>query len=399
MNMPAYVMQGDDTLSQGHFAKTIDDNGYFKRYFDTSLEVLLAPLDGEHPTGLPVRGTMIYRMVEQARRSDDVTLPMGSWAVDLKRANWPKVSTMIVTVLSGTAKDLQLASWLLEAEIHQRGFAAIAPCITLLHGLCDQWWSALHPQPDHGDYDARINIVQWVNEKLLATLSLIPLVSEGEHRASWSQWELAYYNERLIAVHGTLPEEARDAATLEDLHALLVVIKLDILRGRYAELTDARAAIADFEENLRIHLGYEAPSLGKLDDFLVHVQAPIRGEIARRGEPLEYLSAATTPDDSMSDVAAAAHDGADDRYAQTEHDDEAFTDRERAYRALADVADFLLQIEPHSPVPYLIRRAIEWGSLNAAELYCEVFQKSGGRIDIADLFGIGGQHESHLEDA
>jgi len=150
---------------------------------------------------------------------------------------------------------------------------------------------------------------------------------------------------------------------------------------------------------LRIHLGYEAPSLGKLDDLLVHVQAPIRGEIARRGEPLEYSPVATTADDRMTDVATAAHQGADDRYAQTEHDDEAFTDRERAYRALADVADFLLQIEPHSPVPYLIRRAIEWGSLNAAELYCEVFQKSGGRIDIVDLFGIGGQHESRQEDA
>jgi type VI secretion system protein ImpA len=44
-----------------------------------------------------------------------------------------------------------------------------------------------------------------------------------------------------------------------------------------------------------------------------------------------------------------------------------------------------MQVEPHSPVPYLIRRAVAWGQLNAAELYQEVFQKSGGRIDVFDL--------------
>lgn len=60
-------------------------------------------------------------------------------------------------------------------------------------------------------------------------------------------------------------------------------------------------------------------------------------------------------------------------------------DREHAYRVLAEISDYLMQVEPHSPVPYLIRRAVAWGQLNAAELYQEVFQKCGGRIDVFDL--------------
>jgi len=38
--------------------------------------------------------------------------------------------------------------------------------------------------------------------------------------------------------------------------------------------------------------------------------------------------------------------------------------REQAYRILGEVADYLERTEPHSPTPYLIRRAISWGEMN-----------------------------------
>jgi type VI secretion system protein ImpA len=362
-----------------------DDGGYFHRYHGIPLARLLAPLEGTFPTGLPMRGTMSYRMVEQARHSDDATLPMGSWAVELKRANWPKTSALIVNALDGVGKDLQFASWLFEAELNQRGFAAIAPCFILLRGLCETWWNELHPQGDNGDFDARCNIVRWLNEKLLTTLSLLPLVDDGDRAASWSHWELAHYYERLRAVHGDLPEEARDAATLDDLHGLLAASNAEALRERYAELQQGREAIAAFERFLRRQLGHDAPSLNKLDDMLAKVQAPLRGEMARRGEGMERVSAAAPAhaagiDESVNDDVEEVDDTAEaNSLAQL------LGDREHAYRVLAEISDYLMQVEPHSPVPYLIRRAVAWGQLNAVELYQEVFQKSGGRIDVFDL--------------
>ena len=35
--------------------------------------------------------------------------------------------------------------------------------------------------------------------------------------------------------------------------------------------------------------------------------------------------------------------------------------REDAYRQLGVIAEYLARYEPHSPVPYLIQRALEWG--------------------------------------
>jgi hypothetical protein len=39
-------------------------------------------------------------------------------------------------------------------------------------------------------------------------------------------------------------------------------------------------------------------------------------------------------------------------------------------------------------VPYVVQRAIAWGSLNTAELYMELFVRTGGQINIFELLGI-----------
>lgn len=59
-----------------------------------------------------------------------------------------------------------------------------------------------------------------------------------------------------------------------------------------------------------------------------------------------------------------------------------------AYARLAEVADYLMQQEPHSPVPYLIRRAIDWGGLNTGELHQEIFLKQNGQLNIYEMLGL-----------
>lgn len=370
MNKPAAAMQNDAAPPEATVA--FEDNGYFEAHLGIALARLLAPIDAITAAGLPVRGSMMYRMVEQARKGDDASLPMGSWAVELKRANWPKVSRLIGDILAGSAKDLQLASWLLEAEIQQRGYAAIAPCIVLMHGLCETCWDGLHPQGDQGDFDARINIVRWVNEKLLRTLSLVPLIGDEEQAVSWSDWELAHHYERLSSANGELPPEAEEAATLEDLHRLLASASLSELRERHTELTAAHSAIEAFEQCLRRKLAQDAPTLSKLGALLTSVHAPIRAELSRREASAPRASIDEPTHEEEGDTSDVESD---------------LNDRDRAYHVLADIAEFLARVEPHSPVPYLLRRAVAWGGMDAAALYRELYAKNNGQISVADLFG------------
>ena len=42
--------------------------------------------------------------------------------------------------------------------------------------------------------------------------------------------------------------------------------------------------------------------------------------------------------------------------------------RAEAYRMLTEAADYLLIHEPHSPTPYLVKRAVAWGHMSLTEL-------------------------------
>ena len=62
--------------------------------------------------------------------------------------------------------------------------------------------------------------------------------------------------------------------------------------------------------------------------------------------------------------------------------------RAEAYRLLELAAAFLEQTEPHSPTPYLIKRAITWGRLPLPELMQEVIQEEGDISRYFSLLGI-----------
>jgi type VI secretion system protein ImpA len=56
------------------------------------------------------------------------------------------------------------------------------------------------------------------------------------------------------------------------------------------------------------------------------------------------------------------------------------SDRDAAYRALAEIAAFLRRVEPHSPTPYLIERAVRWGGMALPEVMADLSRR--GRDDL-----------------
>ena len=62
--------------------------------------------------------------------------------------------------------------------------------------------------------------------------------------------------------------------------------------------------------------------------------------------------------------------------------------RADAYRALTEASEYLMRTEPHSPVPYLVRRAITWGNMSLVELLDELLQKSADINTVYALLGM-----------
>jgi type VI secretion system protein VasJ len=64
------------------------------------------------------------------------------------------------------------------------------------------------------------------------------------------------------------------------------------------------------------------------------------------------------------------------------------TNRKVAFERLREVADFLKRTEPHSPVAYLVNRAIKWGDMSLENVIAELVKNSDVRKQIYETLGV-----------
>ncbi len=336
---------------------------------------LLAPIEDRMPAGISVRYNGIYQTIKEARREDDPSLPQGVWVHDLKQADWTTVADVAADAIANKSKDLQLGFWLLEAQIHRFGFAGIAPCMTLLHSLCETYWENMHPEIVDDDLEYRLNPVGWANDKLLPALRLVPITAagSGERSFSWSDWELANLSQQA--------ELDRETATLGvmDIQAAISATPTGHYRALHAELETALAEIERFIGLLDEQCGNQSPSLGKVTGLLNDIYALVDDQLRKRGVLMAAAPADSDPAGGAEDAGGSAGGGGSGG---------PITNRDQAYNALAEAAEYLVRVEPHSPAPYLVMRAIEWGNLTTPELYQELFVQHQGQLNIFDVLGI-----------
>ncbi|EGI77274.1 type VI secretion system protein TssA [Hylemonella gracilis] len=363
---------------------------YFQQSVGVDLDELLQPITPESPTGKSVRGNGVYNAIREARREDDASLPQGAWAYELKQAEWDKVTDIAAHALLSKTKDLQLAAWLMEAQIAQHGFEAIAPCMVFISALCERYWNELYPRIDEGDEEYRVNIVRWINDKLLPPLRLLAITDVRSGRGyCWADYEQARRTEQARAKQARPMNQAADAdsVTLQELQTALSSTPTEHHLQRYRVLADALAGVDAAAKTLEALWGDAAPSLNSLAGLLEQIQALLAGELYKRGVRLNAAATQAAAGGAGGDDAAPASTDSDDA-GDGRGGDGPIRNRADAYRRLALIADYLAALEPHSPVPYLLQRAGEWGNMNTAELYHEMFVRFGGNLNIFEVLGV-----------
>lgn len=362
--------------------ETLTDS-YFNEVLLTSLDALLAPIVSKPVAGESLAGSQTYTAIRSAREEEDASLPLGAWERELKRADWPAVSRLCIQGLTTQSKDLQLATWLLEAELHRQGLRALGPCLSFVAMLSETYWQQLYPL----DLEHRENLFRWINEKLLNPLRRVPFTATGSGvEYGWADWEQAQHNEQVRAALGKEGEKAVEGTTLQQFTAALACTPSPELQANQAYVQATMQAIAMLQEVLDKQLGDEAPTFAALHDLAENISLMLASEARKRG--LDRVE----PEPTEDATAIASSVAAVDR-AATE------SERGKLYAALAKIAEQLARLEPHSPVPYLIKRAVSWGQLNTAQLYSEVFVRCGGQINIFELLGLEDQIAAQDEHA
>lgn len=337
---------------------------------------LLQPIAGDNPAGESLCYEGTYDRIAEARREDDPKLSQGIYKTAHKRADWVTLSGVCIEALTTRTKDLQIAGWLLEAWLHCDGFAGVAKGLRVVAAICERFWDEMYPAIEPNDLEGRIAPFDWIEQKLSLKVKQIPLTmhSEGESYA-YVDWERACHFENLAMKDPRALQEAlaKINPTVSAFRNAVRATNKSFYSDLVRDLDDALDACAQLEQMLDEKCGKNAPGFRQFKGALNAVRQLICQDMGEEEVETEVLDL-DSPQPAVSEFEPSS--GGPIR------------SRADAYRRLSEAADYLLRAEPHSPTPYLVKRAVEWGNMSLPELLQQIVRNEGELTEIDRLLRL-----------
>lgn len=348
------------------------------------LPALLEAIPGDDPAGHSLRHDRGFSALREARREDDTSLPVGIWQTELKRCDWTKVETLASELLSQRSKDLMVAAWLGEAWLQRYRFEGLYAALELLTGLGERYGSALYPRPEDQDASWLAPPLAWVarqySDILHVRLPLLEVEVRDFEVLTHAQWQ---YTQRRALNKGedrrSLAEAAEGQATLRTWREIVLSVPLAELMQQLHVLQACAVKLEQLNQWSDAHLQDEAPSFSALQQAIEHLRQTLQELIAMHPEPIPFLQEVVAETPSTSDEAAAPSPQVVMGYPDS---------RDAAYRQLQLISQYLASVEPHSPVPYLIDRAVEWGHMPLRDLLGELVNADVDTRRIWSVLGV-----------
>lgn len=329
------------------------------------IETLLRPISEEKPAGESQQYSGLYDEIREARRSEK-SLTQGQWQHEPKLADYRKVINLAIPALTTETKDLQISVWLAEALTNENGFVGLRDSLTLLRRLQEDFWETLHPEIDEGDMEGRANAIEWMESQISITVKTLPITGgEGFTYLNWEESRgfdfpenidaLEYHEQEKVKVlKAQATEEKRKTGDMwRAAKALTNRAFCEELNLTLEECwTECQALDRTIEERFDRN---QMPGLRNLKKSLEDIRGVLKPvlEEKRQQEPDEAEEETVTVEGENGAVQvkmAAVATGA-------------IQSRADALKRLADVSEYFKKNEPHSPVSYLVQRAVKWGNM------------------------------------
>lgn len=143
------------------------------------IESLLEPITPEHPAGQDLSGSSLWAAIaESRRRGSPASLAVAGR--DPEAHDWSLVEQLTRSALQKQSKDIRIAIWWLEAQLHLRAMEGLCEGLQLLREMLERFWDqGLHPDED---FEMRTGMLEWLDKKLADALLTVVLAvtSDGE---------------------------------------------------------------------------------------------------------------------------------------------------------------------------------------------------------------------------
>ncbi|MBS0346918.1 MAG: type VI secretion system protein TssA [Proteobacteria bacterium] len=345
---------------------------------------LLQPLeDAGGPCGEDLSFSADFDALQEARRFDDPTLAQGDWVAEIKEADWAAVVRLSSDLLARRTKDLRVAAWYAEARCQRDGLAGLADGYELLLGLCERFWSDLHPLPDEdGNLEPRAGVLDWWLARTMRLLRELPLshspkgvfslLAREQARSHGMGAEPSAHGSDGGVGHGellaTLDAAMRDSPREHLLGSLRGIERLAVCMQGLRAFLDAR-------------MGASSPSFGASLDVLDDLSRSLRPYLGQR-EEAGGGEASAAVEAASDEVEAHALPPGGESHVQ------AIRSRTQAIRQLELIAAYFRQTEPHSPVAYLADKAARWGRMPLHEWLRSVVKDETVLGRMEELLGL-----------
>jgi type VI secretion system protein ImpA len=370
-----------------------------------SIETLVAPItDSRHGVGEDLTFDQRLDAIVAARQADDPLLAQGNWVTELKVADWDFVKSQCADLLRHTSKDLKLALWYTDALSHTDHLAGINYGLSLLLALHEEYWLTMYPPLDgeEDSMDIRAGLYSWFVKALTEDLKQLPLSDPSEGGSG-----LYNYNHYLTARDHDKQRlqnpdsDIKGQLNLNDYyHAIkhsdrawqqTLIRELGVISSQWDALTN----------QLNDLMGMDAPVFAPVTDLIAAMILHIKPLLP------QHLAEETSDEDAMAndneDGAGQEHDDSQTSGPSTHFQPmvqsikptnfnpqsrDHRVNRQQALKLLGQIQDYFASNEPHSPVTFLLGRAIEWADMPLDQWLAHIIKNEEQLAALADIIGI-----------
>lgn len=354
------------------------------------IDNLLEPVSPENPVGVDARldhspGSLYSRLrdARKAARAAERSSVFDGTSAEADE-HWRTILEHAPEALRTQTKDLEVACWYTEALVRRAGFQGLRVGFALIRGLIENFWAEIYPLPDEDGVATRVAALTGLNGEgaegvLIAPMRSVP-ITQGAQAFSYWQYKQALDAQRvtddatraeLIAKNGFAVDDIQEAVD-QSSEAFYVAL-----------CDDLRAAIEDYKRIgglLDEHCGvHDSPPTSNIVNTLGDILGAV-SHMARLKLPAPVQ--APPPEEDASVPVPSAHAGGTSGPV---------TSREEAFRQLTQIAAYFRRTEPHSPVSYVIDKAVKWGGMSLAELVQELIPDSASRSTYSSLTGVSAE--------
>lgn len=347
------------------------------------LAALLTPISAEFPTGQDIRTDstsmpLLHQLKELRLMARTIERQHIRGIEKTAKADWQAVREIAVNLLQHHTKDLEIAAWLTEALLREHRFHGLYIGFHFMRELCEKFWDTLHPLPDEDGFLTRVIALTHLNGEevegtLIVPIALTPL-TEGAISGPYNLWQ---YRQALDLLKITDPQKreqrlAAGSISLEIFETAIHESSASFVKEQHWALTHA---IHEFNALLRFleqHCGEETPPSSRI---LAQLNACLEclETVGKRS-----LQSLTVSDSTTNETVTPSHSITD----TSNHS------RDQVLESLLQAAHFFRSTEPHSPLPYILERAVRWGRMSLPELLQELITDETARQQFDQLTGV-----------